>query len=127
MKNILIVAVIAMLILPACTKEYEPRNVQYLVTGLAKPYKLAYLTETGETVMKTITPTSDGEVWHYSFDGRQGDLVYLFAEFTDIDLVPTKFKFRILVDGKIYKDSNGYDQSIGDTIFRVRRSGVVPF
>jgi hypothetical protein len=126
MKNLLIIA-ITLLAITACTKEYEDRNIQYQVTGLAKPYKLVYLTETGETVMKTITPANDGEVWQYQFQGKQGDLVYMFAEFTDIDLVPAKFKFRILIDGKSYKESYGYDHSIGDTLFRVKRSGVVPF
>jgi hypothetical protein len=126
MKNIIIIAAI-LLILPACTKEYEQKSVSYMITGLAKPYKVAYLTEEGETIMTTITPANDGEVWQYNFTGTQGDILYLFAEFTDVDLVPTKFKFRILIDGKVYKDSYGYDQSIGDTLFRVKRGGVVPY
>jgi hypothetical protein len=126
MKNIIIIAAI-LLILPACTKEYDQKNVSYMITGLAKPYKVAYLTEEGETIMTTITPANDGEVWQYNFTGTQGDILYLFAEFTDVDLVPTKFKFRILIDGKVYKDSYGYDQSIGDTLFRVKRGGVVPY
>jgi hypothetical protein len=126
MKNIIIIALI-LLILPACDKEYADHNVSYLITGLAKPYKVAYIDETGATVVTTITPVNDGEVWKYNFTGKEGDILYLFSEFKDVDLVPTKFKFRILIDGKVYKDSYGYDQSIGDTLFRVKRSGVIPY
>ena len=126
MKNILAIALL-LLILPSCNKEYEERNVSYLITGLANPYKVAYITEEGKTVSTTITPENDREVWTYNFTGQQGDILYLFAELTDIGLVPTKFKFRILVDGKIYKDSYGYDQNLGDTLFRVKRGCVVPF
>ncbi|HRZ42326.1 MAG TPA: membrane lipoprotein lipid attachment site-containing protein [Bacteroidales bacterium] len=126
MKKI-IITLAALLILAGCSKEYEARKVTYLITGLGLPYKMAYMNEAGETVMQNVTPVNDGDIWTYSFDGKQGDIVYLFAEFKDVELVPTKFKFRILIDGKTYKESYGYDQTINDTLFRVKRSGVVPF
>ncbi len=126
MKKILMTLAV-LLIFVGCSKDYEARKVTYLITGLGQPYKMAYMNELGETQTQNITPVNDGEIWTYSFDGTQGDLVYLWAEFKDAELVPTKFKFRILIDGKTYKESYGYDQSIGDTLFRVKRSGVVPF
>lgn len=126
MKNIALISIL-ILLLTSCTKEYEQRNVTYLITGLANEYKIAYLNENEETVTETITPANEKEMWSYKWTGKQGDAVYLFTEFTDVGLIPTNFKVRILIDGKVYRDAYGYDQSIGDTLFRVKRAGVIPY
>jgi hypothetical protein len=126
MKNTLFI-IIAIILLTSCSKEYEPRTVTYLITGLSMPYQMAYINESGETISKTITPVNDKEIWSYTFNGHQGDVVYLYALYKDLLVDPQKFKFRILINGKTYKESYGYDLNQGDTLFRVKRSGVVPF
>lgn len=123
-----VISMIALLfVVTACTKEYDEKNVNYYITGLANQYKVSYIDENGKTITEVVNPVNDNEIWQYSFTGIQGDIVYLYAEFTDPDLVPSKFKFRIYVDNKVFKESFGYDMSIGDTLFKVRRSGVIPF
>ena len=125
MKNI-IPLVILLLILSSCNKDYEERNVRYLITGLNKPYKISYLDENGETISTKITPTPEAKVWKYDFTAQQGDLLYLFTEFYEM-IDHKTFQFRILIDGKVFKDSYGYDHNQADTLFRVLRSGVVPY
>jgi hypothetical protein len=122
-----IIPLVLMLTLTACEKEYEERNVSYLITGLTNPYTVAWLSPDGVTTTETIQPANDGEVWLQNFTAHQGDILYMFAQFTDKELVPTKFKFRILINGKVFKESFGYDHNIGDTLFRVKRAGVIPY
>lgn len=125
MKNTILIAVI-ILLLTSCTKEYEERKITYLITGLGTEYKLSYLNEEGETINEKISPSGTTDVWKYNFTARQGDLVYLFTEFYE-KIDHKTFQFRILVDGKVYKDSYGYDHNQADTLFRVLRSGVIPY
>ncbi len=126
MKKVSILMIL-LIALSACQKDFEERSITYLITGLANPYRVTYVDETGEATTKNIAPVNDDQVWHYNFTAQQGDILYMFAEFTDIELVPTKFKFRILINGKVFKESFGYDHNIGDTLFRVKRAGTVPF
>ncbi len=126
MKKVSILMIL-LIALSACQKDFEERSITYLITGLANPYRVTYVNETGEATTENIAPVNDDQVWHYNFTAQQGDILYMFAEFTDIELVPTKFKFRILINGKVFKESFGYDHNIGDTLFRVKRAGTVPF
>lgn len=129
MKNIILLA-ITLVLVTSCSKDYEQRSVTYFIKGVTKPYTLNYLNEEGATITQTVAPTNINDIWTYKFNGYQGDLVYLNAAFTE-DIsnmgLELKFQFRILVDGKVYKDAYGYDQNIGDTLFRVKRSGVIPY
>jgi hypothetical protein len=123
-----LIALIALILaFTACQKEFEERSLTYLITGLANPYTVVYLTPDGETITENIQPANDDEIWRKDMPARQGDITYMYAEFTDKELVPTKFKFRIMVDGKVFKESFGYDHNIGDTLFRVKRNGVIPY
>lgn len=125
MKNIIPLAIL-LLTLSSCNKNYEERNVRYLITGLNKPYKVSYLDEKGETVSEKITPTGVAQKWKIDFTAKQGDLVYLFTEFYEM-IDHKTFQVAILIDGKIYKDAYGYNHNQADTLFRVVCSGVVPY
>lgn len=127
MKNIIVLLIISLFVVTSCSKEYDDKSVTYQITGLEKDFRVSFIDEEGATITEYINPLNADDVWKYSFTGTQGDIVYLFSEFKDIDLDPTKFKFRILIDGKVYKDAYNYDKNIGDTLFRVRRSGTIPF
>lgn len=133
MKKITAIVLLILMIpaIQSCTKEYEKKNISYLITGLANPFTVAYIDENGKSVSLQYSPTHDGDVWRYNFTGQQGDILYLFCQFTDVDLDPTKFKFRILIEGKVYKEAFGYDQAEedgqGNPFFRVKRSGHIPY
>ncbi len=132
MKNIIFTA-IAILLLTSCSKEYDDRSVTYLITGLADNYKVTYLDKTGTTITDSVFPQNDRSyIWKYNFTGIQGDELYLFSEFREnvSTQAEIKFIFRILIDGKVYKDAYGSDQQIilpNDTLYRVKRAGVIPF
>lgn len=126
-KYIIFFVMIAFFVATSCTKEYEDRTVTYLVKGLAKPYKISYVDETGSTISNTINPAGINDVWSYKFTGKQGDIVYLYAEFNDIGVDKSKFYFRILVDGKIYQNAYGFDKQVNDSTFWVQRAGIIPF
>ncbi len=125
MKKIIILSFV-ILILQGCSKEYENITVSYRITGLAKPYIVAYINENGETIQKEVKPENN-KVWNYTFTARQGDMVYLYARFNDIGVERNDFYFRILTDNKIFRDAYGYDKKISDSTFWVRRSGVIPY
>lgn len=126
-KYIILLMLTPLFFATSCSKEYESRTVTYLITGLAKPYNISYVDGEGNTITKVITPLKTNNIWAYDFIGKQGDIVYLYAMFNDIGVDKSKFKFRILLDGKIYQNAYGFDKQINDTTFWVQRAGVIPY
>ena len=113
-----------------CEKDNDTRQVTYLLTGLEQDFQVSYINEQGKTINDNIEPVNDDAVWTYSFDAQKGDILYLYIRFLDTDLDPTKFKFRILINGKVYKDAYGCDKEDTETIpisYVVKRAGTVPY
>ena len=116
------------LFLISCDKDNDDIKVQYVVKGLTKKFRVAYLNNEGKTVYLDSVVNKN---WSYSFTGHKGDLLYLFLRHQENVSYMTKFQFRIIVDGKIYKDAYTYDIDRGivnkDSLrYEILRSGVVP-
>jgi hypothetical protein len=127
MAGLIILSFIMALI--SCEKDNDEVTVQYVVKGLTKKFRVAYLNENGNTVYLDSVVNKN---WTYTFKGEQGDLVYLFLRHQEDVSYMTKFQFRIIVNGKIYKDAYTYDIDRGivnkDSLrYEILRSGVVPF
>ncbi|MCF8299294.1 MAG: hypothetical protein K9J13_17225 [Saprospiraceae bacterium] len=125
-KNIIILLSF-LVIAVSCQKDRDEVAVTYSIKGLAQDYKVSYLNEAGETITETVSPGSISHVWTYNFKGVPGDLVYLYAKYYDKDPAMGTFRFMIKVDDKMHKYADGYDKTQGDTIFEVKRAGVIPF
>lgn len=127
--NIFFLVFLGILILSSCDK-VEEQKVTYLITGLKTPYFVTYLNEEGVEVNLKVTPKSSGEQFIVSFFAESGDLVYLYSKFYDQNLIPTVFKHRILLNGKVFKEAYNYDkESLVDSVktYYIRRSGTVPY
>lgn len=127
MRNIIIVFALLFL-LNSCQKEQDIRKITYQIGGLKDPYKVIYLNESGETITQTITPVSASKAWKLTFNKSEGEIVYLYLEHKE-KFSPGSMSFYagIYVDGKAYQVARSYDLSVGDTIFKIKRAGTVPF
>jgi len=129
MKKIF-VFVIAVFVLASCQKDRDPVEVDYLITGFGKPYTISYLDKDGYTVTKTITPDGISYKWEYSFLAEPGTPLYLYIKSKEDISNSMSFNVGLIVDGKYYQQAKNYDGVFitpNDTVFEIKRSGVVPF
>ncbi len=127
-KNIKTIFLIALVfILSSCERDLEEKNVKYYISGLEENFEISYINKSGTTITKQIYPQNNDASWQYNFKADEGDILYMYLKYTDTDVNPNKFKFRILIDGKVFKDAYGYDRSEGDSIFYIKRAGTVAF
>ncbi len=130
MKKILLI-IATILLFASCTKNYNDASVMYFIKGLGEPYTVMYLNESGKTITENINPMGNSDtLWTYNFTEKQGDLVYLYVKYKDVDPAMSTFKVMIKVDDKMFKYADSYDKvqvANGDTSFVIRRSGTVPF
>jgi hypothetical protein len=126
MKKLFLVIALLGIIGVSCQKDGDQREVQYLVTGLQDEYELVYLNAEGKSVSSKVDPASPVERMVQTFKMDQGSPIYLYIKFTDdISSVPS-FNMGILIDGKYQYQAKYYDRSFGDTLFEVKRAGIVP-
>jgi hypothetical protein len=130
MKKIYLLIAVIGIILSSCQKEADPKNVDYMITGLADPYSIVYLDKDGNSVAETITPDGLSDKWVKSFLMDEGTPVYLYIKFKEDISSNMSFSMGILIDGKYYKQAKHFDKesnATGTLIFEVKRSGIVPF
>lgn len=102
----------------SCSKEYESR-VEYRITDSASGFDLRYLDENGMMIIDKIVTSSAEEIWQYDYMASEGDIVFVSANYKDIE---SAIKVQVLIDGKIYKEA----ATEADTSTFVTVSGVVP-
>jgi hypothetical protein len=129
MKKIL-VFIFAVLVLASCQKDRDSVEVDYLITGFGDPYTVSYLDVDGSTKTIKVTPKGISDKWVYTFLADPGTPLYLYVKSKEDISNSMSFSFGLLVDGKYYQQAKNYDGStviMGDTVFEIKRSGVVPF
>lgn len=115
--NILIVFLTLSLL--ACNKE-EKKDIVYQVSDNSTGFFLNYRDVKSHLIKTQVIPESREDVWQYSFQGEQGDIVFMSALYKN----PTDgIKVQIFIDGKIFKQGS----SMNDTLRYVTVSGTVPF
>lgn len=140
-KTIIIIALFA-LGFAACQKDFEEKNFKYRVSGLEQPYTVIYMDETGMSITEQVSPQSTGDIWSASFTGRQGDILYLYVKYFDVNPPDDKFRMYIEVDGKMLRYADEYDKddllmtidttvvphdTIYTPVFYVKRAGIIPY
>lgn len=119
MKKILLIAVILFLALTACEKESE-QAVTYRITNSDSGFEVNYRDGDGILQHEQVATQSAMDIWTYSFDALEGDIVFVSAIYKDIN---SAIKVQILLDGKVYKEGS----STSDTTKFVVVSGTVPY
>ena len=112
-------AIIIVFLFVSCEKEYS-KSVVYKISKNESGFSVQYRDVNGQLINENVSVASKEDIWKYSFDAEQGDILFLAAGYKDIN---TSCKVEILVDGKTYKQ--GY--SSGDTVNYLIVSGSVPF
>ena len=129
MKKIL-VFILAIFVLVSCQKDRDPVEVDYLITGFGDSYTVSYLNPDGKTITKTITPNGISDKWEYSFLAEPGTPLYLYIKSKEDISASMSFNVGLLINGKYYQQAKNYDGPFianGDTMYEIKRSGVVPF
>ena len=85
MKNILILIVV--ILVSGCTKITQV-NVVYETTAAISEYNLQYMTPEGSLEKAIVSPESAQDVWQYSYQAEQGDIVWISAKCRDVLLNP---------------------------------------
>lgn len=118
MKNTIYLLPVFILMMASCSKNTQV-SVTYQTTKAISEYQLSYVDESGTLLQKTIQPQSAQDKWIYTFQGEQGDIVYISGKYADAN---SALSILIKVDGKIYKQASNE----GDTLKYLTVSGVVP-
>ncbi|MFC2106721.1 hypothetical protein ACFLRY_00150 [Bacteroidota bacterium] len=120
MKNILKISVVFIVfsLLISCEKEHS-KSVVYKISKNESGFSVQYRDVNGQLQKENIDLASKEDIWKYTFDADQGDILYLAAGYKDIN---SSCKVEILIDGKSYKQ--GY--SSGDTVNYLIVSGTIP-
>jgi hypothetical protein len=129
MKKILFF-ILSVFMLASCQKDRDPVKVDYMITGFGDPYTVSYLDAEGKTITEKVTPKGISYRWVKSFEADPGTPLYLYAKSKEDISNSMGFSFGIIVDGKYMKQAVNYDRSIvimGDTMWEIKRSGVIPF
>ena len=135
MKNIkklgvlLIIAAFGLTIFSSCEKDTDPRQVTYVVKGLTSPFQVAYVDGSGNTIQLDSVQTN---MWTATTTAERGDIVYLYLRYRDDIGIGSNFQFRILINGKVYKEAFGKDKDWAtDPTFtfpyQIIRQGTVPY
>ena len=121
MKNIIKIsaAIILVFLFISCEKEYS-KSVVYKISKNESGFSVQYRDVNGQLQKENVSVASKEDIWKYSFDAEQGDILFLAVGYKDVN---TSCKVEILVDGKTYKQ--GY--SSGDTINYLIVSGTIAY
>jgi len=109
---------ILLIMLNACEKN-NSSEVTYRVTDSVSGFDVRYLDESGQMISEKISVQSALDVWQYSFEGNEGDIVFISTNYKD---PASAIKVQIMINGKLYRQS----ASKNDTISFVTASGVIP-
>ncbi|RLD67356.1 MAG: hypothetical protein DRI84_02640 [Bacteroidetes bacterium] len=129
MKKIL-VFIIAVFVFASCQKERDPVEVDYLITGFGEPYTVSYLDPDGSTKTITVSPKGISDKWVYTFLADPGTSLYLYVKSKEDISNSMSFSLGLLINGKYYQQAKDYDGVFitpTDTVYEIKRSGVVPF
>ncbi len=107
-------------IFSGCEKNNEIRQVTYRISENDSGFSVTYRDENGTLAKKSVEVTSAADIWTYSFQGKEGDILYVSSNYKDIN---SGLKVQILLDGKVYKQS--FSQY--DTLNFVTVSGTIPY
>jgi gamma-glutamyl-gamma-aminobutyrate hydrolase PuuD len=127
MKNIIVIFIALLIVSVSCQKDGDPKKVSYMITGLADNYSVVYLDADGKSVSKEVNSEGLSSKWTQDFTMDQGSPVYLYLKFKEDITSNMSFSMGIIIDGKYEYQAKYYEKTIGDTIFEVKRGGVVPF
>lgn len=116
-----------MVISVSCQKDGDPKKVSYMITGLADDYSVVYLDADGKSVSSNVVSEGISSRWVKDFTMDQGSPVYLYLKFKEDITSNMSFSMGIIIDGKYEYQAKYYEKTIGDTIFEVKRGGVVPY
>ncbi len=108
------------LLFTSCEKNDEIRKAEYRISDNQTGFEVSYRDENGEMQKQDVTPASKEDTWRYSFNVREGDILYISGIYDDIN---TGIKVQILLGGKLYKEKS----SLYDTLNYVIVSGTVPY
>ena len=112
--------VLVILLMSACEKFDEEKQVRYLISNCESGFNVTYRDENGTLIKKDISTLSAEDKWSYSFTGKQGEIVYVSAIYKDIT---SEINVQILVDEKLLKQAS----SKYDTLNFVTVSGTIPY
>jgi len=129
MKKIFIF-LFAIIVLASCQKERDLAKVTYSIQGFASTYTASYLDVDGSTKTINISPDGISDVWAYSFLAEPGTPLYLYVKSKEDISNSMSFSLSLKINGKFYQQAKNYDGFMvimGDTLFEIKRSGVVPF
>jgi hypothetical protein len=118
MKKILL-ATIIVFVLVACEKESK-HPVIYRITNSDSGFDVNYRDKNGNLQSEKVITQSAEDIWRYSYDANEGDIVFVSTIYKDIN---SAILIQIFIDGKIYKEGS----STGDTTKYLTVSGTVPY
>jgi hypothetical protein len=78
-----------------------------VVKGLTSPFQVAYVDGSGNTIQLDSVQTN---MWTATTTADRGDVVYLYLRYRDDIGIGSNFQFRILINGKVYKEAFGKDK-----------------
>ena len=117
MKNISLVFIVLLFL--SCEKANE-KDIVYQVSDNSTGYALNFRNAEGKLIKTQIVPESSEDVWKYSFQAEQGDIVFLSALYQN---PADGINVQIFIDGKAFKQGS----SQNDTLRYVTVSGTIPF
>lgn len=119
MKNSLILFAIISTVFVSCNKT-APVPITYHASGAISTFTVKYTDANGNLQTTQFNPQSAQDVWQFSFNGEQGDIVYVSGKYTD---AYSALKLMIKINGKVYKQASNE----GDTLHYLTVSGVIPY
>lgn len=104
----------------SCEVNNDQRKVTYRISENSTGYKVQYIDENENLITEYIMPASSQDIWSYSFDGKEGVIIYVSSIYNNIN---DGILIEILLDGKIFKQGS----SLYDTLNYVTVSGTIPY
>jgi len=127
---VIITIVLCSVVFSSCEKDNDLHTVIYVVKGLTSDFQVAFLDENEQTVKyDSITITDKAKGWTYTWQGKPGDLTYLYLRYKDnIDMM-SGFYAAILVDGVAIEQAFNYDMADTNRTYpyQIIRQGYIPF
>ncbi len=127
MRIITLVFVVLIIFVGSCQKDGDPKEISYTITGLSDPYSIVYLNASGKSISERITPSGSTMIWNKNFTMEEGSPVYLYLKFKEDISSSMSFNMGIIINGKYAYQAKYYEKNNGDTIFEVKRAGIVPY
>jgi hypothetical protein len=123
-----IIVALSVLVISCEKGDNDQVKVTYLIKEIGQEFEVSYINENGQTITESVSDTISS-LWTYTFFTNKGDIIYMHSWFGE-QVDPTKFQFRILLDGTIFRDAYNYDKDWGTTgkqQYSITRQGTVPF